>query len=231
MLAYNILFDKYKKYDSKWKKIKEFTKDSIKTYGEIAILNTGMNHTFEEVKLLDLVCQETAGNIFPYAAMGVFTVYQLCKIKFDKDKPYMRDKDINSFILNKALQTKVGILGKGFSTMCTTYGLVEATSKWLLFGSCGVNFGTIVLFNWMVTKSISPYRDVAFATESRTNRLNDKITEFEKTVKNEKATHFEKEIVLKVLENENIAKQPEITTVVLNKPHYIGMGFSYAFGG
>ena len=231
MMAYNILFDKYKKYDSKWEKTKEITKDSIKTYGEIAILNTGMNHAFEEVKLLDLVSQETFGNIVPYAAIGVFTAYQLCKIKFDKKRPYMRDNDINSFILNKALQSKVGMLGKGFSAMCTSYGLLEATSKWLLFGSCGVNFVGMVLFNWMITRSISPYKDVAFATESRINRLNDKINEYNKTVKDEKTTHFEKDVALKVLEIANITKQPENAKVVFDKPHYIGIGFSYAFGG
>ena len=43
----------------------------------------------------------------------------------------MRDNDINSFILNKALQSKVGMLGKGFSNVHLLW--FKATCKWLLF--------------------------------------------------------------------------------------------------
>ena len=231
MMAYNIFYGKYRKYTTKWEKTKEFAKDAGTTYGEIALMNTFMNHTLEEAKLFDLISTETFGKIAPYASMGIFTTYQLCKIKFNKKRSHMRDNDINSFILNKALQTKVGILGKGFSSLLTSYGLAEATSKWLMFGGCGVNFGAMILFNWMVSKSVSPYRDVVFATESSRNRLNDKIAKYNNTVKDEKTTRFEKDVSYKVLEIEGITKPQPIAKVVLNANHFVGSGFSYGFGG
>ena len=175
-LIFNIFRGKYTKHhNTKLQTFKELMKDTTIRYGENMTICTTMNHLFEEIKLLDLVPLETLGKIIPYASIGMLSLYQLCKIEFDSNHPYMKDNDINSFILNKILQTKIGILGKGFSSLITYFGLLEASSLWLIFGAGGLNFIGMIFFNWMVTKSISPYRDVSFAIASKINRLNTKI--------------------------------------------------------
>jgi len=175
MMIYNIWQGKYKKYETNLKKIVKFTKDSIKICGKNAFLSTSINHTFEQLKLFDLISHETSVKIIPYAFMCLSTIFQIWELNSDKKLSYITDNDINAFILNKLLQIKSGIIGKGFSFIFTYFGLLEATSTLLLFGSGFVSFSSMVLFDKIVRWSISPYRDVAFATENKKNRLKAKI--------------------------------------------------------
>jgi len=232
-IIYNIFRGKYKRHNTKLEFFKELTRDSTIAYGETMIIGAATNHLFEEIKFLDLFSLETIGKICPYVSICISSIYQLCKIKFDSTHPHMKYNDINSFIQNRILQTKIGILGKSFTSIITYYGLLEASSLWLIFGGGFVNFSAMIFFNWMITKSTSPYRDVVFATTSKYNRLNEKIMMFNKKIEKKDLSEDEKfdvSVLRKFFEMENII-QPPIQKINLNGTHFIGIGLSYSFGG
>jgi len=232
-IIYNIFRGKYKRHNTKLGFFKELTRDSTIAYGETMIIGTATNHLFEEIKFLDLFSLETIGKICPYVSVCISSIYQLCKIKFDSTHPHMKYNDINSFIQNRILQTKIGILGKSFTSIITYYGLLEASSLWLIFGGGFVNFSAMIFFNWMITKSTSPYRDVVFATTSKYDRLNEKIMMFNKKIEKKDLSEDEKfdvSVLRKFFEMENVI-QPPIQKINLNGTHFIGIGLSYSFGG